>query len=104
MSAVVSTLNANRSRLITSLKDLKGVGRIGGSHTNFLLVEIMDERGKPSNKRANELYKTLAESRGVVVRFRGNEIGCEGCLRVTVGTEEECDIAVREIKHVLEQI
>jgi histidinol-phosphate aminotransferase len=28
---------------------------------------------------------------GVVVRFRGNELHCTDCLRVTVGTEEEND-------------
>ena len=26
---------------------------------------------------------------GVVVRFRGNELHCKDCLRVTVGTVEE---------------
>ena len=26
---------------------------------------------------------------GIVVRFRGNEMHCKDCLRITVGTEEE---------------
>ena len=26
---------------------------------------------------------------GVVVRFRGNERGCKGALRITVGTRDE---------------
>ncbi|KAF6757759.1 hypothetical protein DFP72DRAFT_890578 [Ephemerocybe angulata] len=44
---------------------------------------------KADSERAQKVYKYLAEQVGVVVRYRGNELGCEGCLRVTIGTEEE---------------
>lgn len=37
---------------------------------------------------AQEIYKRMADN-GVVVRFRGNELHCKDCLRVTVGTVEE---------------
>lgn len=39
---------------------------------------------------AQEVYKRMADN-GVVVRFRGNELHCKDCLRVTVGTVEEND-------------
>jgi histidinol-phosphate aminotransferase len=39
---------------------------------------------------AHTIYLHMAEH-GVVVRFRGNELHCKDCLRVTVGTEEEND-------------
>ena len=35
------------------------------------------------------MYKALAEHEGVVVRYRGSEPGCTGCLRITVGTDAE---------------
>ncbi|WVQ70058.1 hypothetical protein V866_008313 [Kwoniella sp. B9012] len=96
-------LAAIRKALVNALSEIKGVGRIlGGNHANFVLCEILDEDGKPSNKKAVEVYKTMAESRGVVVRFRGSERGCEGCLRVTVGTEEECRKAAQQIAALLE--
>lgn len=38
--------------------------------------------------KAYEIYKHMAEN-GVIVRFRGNELHCKDCLRVTVGTPEE---------------
>ena len=102
MSGAVEILNANRTKLISTLTAIKGVGRIlGGNHANFVLCEIIDADGRPSNKRALEVYKTMAESRGVVVRFRGSERGCEGCLRITVGTEEECMIAARQLEELL---
>ncbi|WRT67154.1 uncharacterized protein IL334_004120 [Kwoniella shivajii] len=102
MSHAVATLNQNRKALIEALSNTKGVGRIlGGNQANFVLCEILDEEGKPSNTKAVEVYKTMAESRGVVVRFRGSEIGCEGCLRVTVGTKEECEEAVKQMSALL---
>ena len=50
------------------------------------------------------MYERLAERRGVVVRFRGKELGCFGCLRVTVGTEAEVTRFLKELKAVLEDI
>jgi histidinol-phosphate aminotransferase len=44
----------------------------------------------------------MAENRGVVVRYRGGEIGCEGCLRVTVGTEEECETVLKQLGDLLQ--
>ena len=101
MSSAVKTLNHNRELLTNGLTKLEGVGRIlGGNEANFVLVEILDG-GKASNEKATRIYKTMAESRGVVVRFRGNEIGCEGCLRITVGTEEECAMAIERLAELL---
>ena len=37
---------------------------------------------------AHEIYKRMA-GKGVVVRYRGNELHCKDCLRITVGTPEE---------------
>ena len=102
MSRVVSTLNENRTQLISALESIDGVGRIlGGNHANFVLAQIVNATGSPDNARAVHVYKTLADTRGVVVRFRGKEPGCEGCLRITVGTMEECDAVVERLKETL---
>ena len=60
--------------------------------------------GQPSNEVALQVYERLAETRGVVVRFRGKEVGCLGCLRVTVGTEHEVTRFLDELKGVLDDI
>ena len=105
MCRAVTILNRNRSALISALKSVQGVGRIlGGNHANFLLTEIVGADGKVDNARALRVYKTLADTRGVVVRFRGNEPGCEACLRITVGTEEECDAVVERLKETLSSL
>ena len=93
-----------RERMLAQLPRIPGIGKfLGGADSNFLLVEILDrpEGGKPCNEIALALYERLAESRGVVVRFRGREFGCEGCLRITVGTEKEVDKFLADISSVL---
>ncbi|KAK4917699.1 histidinol-phosphate transaminase [Elasticomyces elasticus] len=95
-----------RDRLKKQLPQVPGVGRfLGGADSNFLLVEILDKpEGKPDNAVALEVYETMAGKRGVVVRFRGKELGCTGCLRITVGTEDEVTRFLQEIRSVLQSI
>ncbi|PVH81115.1 histidinol-phosphate aminotransferase [Cadophora sp. DSE1049] len=94
-----------RDRLLAELPKIAGVGRFrGGTASNFLLVEILDSKGNPNNATALKVYETLAQNRGVVVRFRGKEHGCLGCVRITVGTEEEVTRFLEEIKDVLKQV
>ncbi|OJD18953.1 histidinol-phosphate transaminase [Emergomyces pasteurianus Ep9510] len=100
---------AQRQRLIAELPKVPGIGKfLGGTDSNFLLVEVLDKPaeqcGKPCNEAALAVYKALAETKGVVVRFRGNEYGCKGCLRITIGTEEEVSKFLREIQAVLRDI
>jgi histidinol-phosphate aminotransferase len=86
----VAALAAQRERLLEELPKIKGIGRLRGeTSSNFLLYEILNAEEKPDNVTALAVYERLAELKGVVVRFRGKEHGCEGCLRITVGTEEE---------------
>ena len=98
-----------RDRMQRHLPEIPGIGRfVGGADSNYLLVEILDRPqshgGKPSNEIVMALYERLAETRGVVVRFRGKEWGCEGCLRITVGTAEEVDKFLGETRSILGEL
>lgn len=98
-----------RNRLLQELPRIPGIGNLhGGTESNFLLYQILDapaeQGGQPCNVTALAVYEGLAEEKGVVVRFRGKEYGCLGCLRITVGTEKEVDRFLVEIKAVLEKI
>lgn len=68
-----------RGILETELAKLKIVQKIYPSDANFLLVRVTD---------AKAIYKYLLD-KGVVVRDRSSVTLCEGCLRITVGTEAE---------------
>ncbi|KAI7902865.1 histidinol-phosphate aminotransferase [Cokeromyces recurvatus] len=98
-------LIAQRGLLIEKVQTLKGVGRVlGGNDANFILMEILNNNGKADNERALKIYSLMAEKLGVVVRFRGTEYGCEGCLRVTIGTEEENKTLYNMLEKALESI
>ncbi|CAG8472584.1 13461_t:CDS:2 [Ambispora leptoticha] len=102
MHEKVSTILSERAKLIISLKNIPGIEIIGGKDTNFLLVRILDETHRsPSSIRARWLYRELAEHIGIVVRYRGNEVGCEGCLRITVGTPDENKLLVKNLSRLL---
>ena len=105
----IAKIVQQRNRMLDVLPRIPGVGRfLGGTDSNFLLVEILDrpreQGGMPSNEVALAVYESLAETKGVVVRFRGKELGCLGCLRITVGTEKEVDILLAQMKIVLGEI
>ncbi|MHB2156521.1 histidinol-phosphate transaminase [Calditrichota bacterium GD2] len=70
---------AQRRWLKENLEKLKIVQKVFSSDANFLLVRF---------KRAREAYRFLMEG-GIIVRDRTNQLHCENCLRITVGTEEE---------------
>jgi histidinol-phosphate aminotransferase len=94
-----------RERLLKDLPKVKGIGRFrGGTTSNFLLVEILNKSGRPDNATALAVYERLAEEKGVVVRFRGKEHGCLGCLRITVGTEEEVTRFMDAIGKAIDEI
>lgn len=108
MGEKLSSIIQQRDRLVEELPKIPGIGKfLGGRDSNFLLVEILDkpasEGGKPDNGAALATYQALAEKKGVVVRFRGKEFGCNGCLRITVGTESEMTKFLSEIKSVLSE-
>jgi histidinol-phosphate aminotransferase len=101
----IDTLTTTRRKLITALSSLAPLGLgpvIGGNDANFVLVPILSKDGsRPDNVRSQKIYRTLAEEQGVVVRYRGGEAGCEGCLRITVGSDKETDILIEKLAGVL---
>lgn len=91
----ISTLNDNvkrilemRSTLAESLSQIHFVTKVYPSDANFLIFRV--------KKYAKEMYKMMADS-GVVTRYRGTEFHCSECIRVTVGTEEENKIFMKEL-------
>lgn len=107
MQHKVATLIASRKTLIESLGRLAALGLapiIGGNDANFVVQPILSDgssRAVPDNNRAQKIYKRLAEECGVVVRYRGGEFGCKGCLRITVGSEKENRVLLDRLEESL---
>ncbi|WP_161887803.1 histidinol-phosphate transaminase [Pontibacter russatus] len=76
---MVEEIVQERALLMQALPDLPAVEKVFPSDANFILVQVRD---------ANGLYTYLLD-KGIVVRNRSSLPGCEGCLRITVGTLEE---------------
>jgi histidinol-phosphate aminotransferase len=66
------------------------VEQVYPSDANFLLVKI---------KEATSVYNILRE-KGIIVRNRSNVVLCDDSLRITVGTKEENDLLIKELKQL----
>lgn len=77
--AHVAEVVAQRQMLAKVLSDLACVVKVFESDANFLLVKVTD---------ADKIYDQLV-AEGIIVRNRNKVVGCEGCLRLTVGTPHE---------------
>jgi len=84
----VTEIIEERKMLSEKLKSIKEVEKVYPSEANFLLVKF-DE--------ANKLFNFLIEQ-DIVVRNRTNQLGCENCLRLTIGTKEENKSLIESIK------
>ncbi len=73
------------------LKLFDDVLEVFPSDANFLLVKFRD-----SSRVFNELKK-----RGIVLRDRSNQLHCEGCLRITIGSEEENSKLIANLKEII---
>jgi len=79
VNGMIRALVTMREKLAADLQSLSFVQTVYPSDANFLLVRTTDARG---------LYDHLLRE-GIVVRDRSKVELCSGCLRITVGTEEE---------------
>lgn len=78
---------AERENLAQNLAALPFVEKVFPSEANFVLVRFAD---------ATAVYKFLL-GKGIVVSDRTATPGCEGCLRITVGTPEENKIVLQTL-------
>lgn len=79
---------SEKERLIEEVSKLDFLVKIYPSYGNFLFIKV---------KNADELHSHLSTKK-IVVRNRNAMSLCHGCLRITVGNEEENDILLKELR------
>jgi len=77
-----------REKLVHNLVNLDVVQKIYPSDANFILVKTSDAKG---------IYDHLVRS-GIIVRDRSKVELCEGSLRITIGTPEENERLITNLK------
>ena len=85
----VAEIRAERDRLAPQLAACPAIERVYPSDANFILVRTPDP---------DRMYDALI-SAGVIVRNRSRIPGCEGCLRITVGTPAENARMIETVKN-----
>ena len=77
----VAELNANRAWLFEQLPQLSVVQQVFPSETNYILARFTD---------SPKVFKTLWDQ-GIILRDQIKNPGLAGCLRISIGTREECE-------------
>ena len=85
----VAEIVSERERVAEALRTLPAVRKIYPSQANFLLARFDDPRG---------VYERLI-GEGIIVRDRSRVAGCEGCLRITIGTPAQNDRLIETLKN-----
>lgn len=77
----VAELNANRDWLAAQLQQIPCVRQVFPSETNYLLARFTD---------SPVVFKTLWD-KGIILRDQNKNRGLAGCLRISIGTRDECE-------------
>ncbi|AET38783.1 histidinol-phosphate transaminase Ecym_3290 [Eremothecium cymbalariae DBVPG len=99
LNKVKLQIDNEKLRVVKVLDSLDYVDKcpVGGLDANFIMVRVKDQ----DSELAKNLCHDMAVKSGIVMRFRGDEPGCEGCIRITIGTPEENSILIREFSKTL---
>jgi histidinol-phosphate aminotransferase len=104
LTGQVELIKTERFRVLDRLRNDFGnmFELCGGLDANFVLMRVKDAQQAPSNQLANRIYMSLATgSPPVIIRYRGDEPGCEGCLRITIGSPEQNDTFLSQLAKVV---
>ncbi|VTT27703.1 histidinol-phosphate aminotransferase [Klebsiella pneumoniae] len=84
----VAELIATREQLIADLRSLDCVEQVYESDTNYILARFT---------ASSQVFKTLWDQ-GIILRDQNKQPGLAGCLRISIGTREECQRAAAALK------
>ncbi len=90
VASQITEIKSERERVIAALEKSPAIEKVFPSDANFVLVRCQSQEHKDHAKNARELYQQLIDQ-GIIVRDRSHIPGCEGCLRITIGTPAEND-------------
>jgi histidinol-phosphate aminotransferase len=93
VEAYVQEVREGRDRLQAELKSL-GIP-FWPSRANFVLLQLGS---------ANATFIGGMRERGILVRDRSRDPGCEGCVRITLGSKEQTDQLLHALRETLSEV
>lgn len=84
----VAEIVEQRGVVAEKLAAMPFVSKVYPSDANFVLVKVDD---------ADAIYEHLIAD-GIIVRNRNRVRGCEGCLRITIGTKQENEKLIKSLE------
>jgi len=91
----IKVLLEQRDVVMKALNELHFVTKVYPSDSNFVLARL--------KKKSKEVYTSMANN-GIVVRYRGSEMHCDECLRLTIGKPEENTACLELLKKTYEMM
>ena len=88
LTEIVSTLVAERERLMTGLRQIPYLQPYP-SHSNFILCRVID-------RDAAKLKASLADQHGIFIRYF-NKSGLKDCIRISVGKPEQTNAIIQAL-------
>ncbi len=89
----IDLIISERRRIESELAVMDGIEIVSDSQANFVLFRYAE---------ALSLYEKLFKKR-IVIRDRGTQYGLHNCLRVSIGTPEENDLFLKEVRRSLNE-
>ncbi|MDP3581416.1 MAG: histidinol-phosphate transaminase, partial [Ignavibacteria bacterium] len=87
----VEQIVSERERVEVVLRAIKRVKKVLTSDANFISFVVNEPK---------TVFSYL-ESKGIIIRDRSNQFNFDGCLRVSIGTVEENNKFLKELKNAL---
>ena len=84
----VAEIVEQRGVVAEKLAEMPFVNKVYPSDANFVLAKVDD---------ADAIYEHLIAD-GIIVRNRNRVLGCEDCLRITIGTKEENEKLIKSLE------
>jgi histidinol-phosphate aminotransferase len=86
----MNTILTERGRVAQALEKMNLINKVYPSQANFLLVEV---------NNVSRIYNRLVRQ-NIVVRNRSKQV--DQCLRITIGSPEQNDLLISELKKITE--
>ncbi|MGB5363208.1 MAG: histidinol-phosphate transaminase [Aureibaculum sp.] len=86
----ISTILAEKNKLIKTLLEVNFVSKVYPSDANFIMVEVDN-----ADKRCKEFI-----AKGFVIRNRSTQPLCNNCIRITIGTPDENNKLIATLKEI----